>query len=156
MIFRAALTALPSPPRDCKLCAEGVPLKKFFDGRTMHFDGFMAWTKCSAPTPVKEAPPLEDSREGRLTQFFTEDGVNLSQAVKEAPPGCNCHEWSMRADCPIHGRLTPKDARPAYTWADAERLSQCHPCDGTGKVKSPAASVMALETPDLDGSGRDA
>lgn len=30
----------------CRFCAEGMPLKRFFDGRMMHFDGLSAWTKC--------------------------------------------------------------------------------------------------------------
>lgn len=32
----------------CKLCAEGMPLKKYFDGTIRHFDGLMAWHRCEA------------------------------------------------------------------------------------------------------------
>jgi len=40
----------------CKLCDEGVPLKKYFDGSYRHFDGLMAWTRCELPVaPVAES-----------------------------------------------------------------------------------------------------
>lgn len=32
----------------CKLCAEGIELKRYFDGSMRHFDGLMAWTECPA------------------------------------------------------------------------------------------------------------
>jgi hypothetical protein len=32
----------------CKLCAEQIPIARYFDGRLMHFDGLMTWTTCSA------------------------------------------------------------------------------------------------------------
>ena len=78
--LRAALTALPSPPT-CPHC--GVPLT----GMNSNPDECL-----HKPAPVKDAPPSEDSREGRLTEFFTEDGVNLPQAVKDAPPSADRQE----------------------------------------------------------------
>lgn len=42
--------AAPQPegdkPTACKLCSEGMPLKKYFDGTMRHFDGLMAWHRC--------------------------------------------------------------------------------------------------------------
>jgi hypothetical protein len=34
---------------ECKLCAEGMPLKEYLDGSMRHFDGLMAWHPCEAP-----------------------------------------------------------------------------------------------------------
>jgi hypothetical protein len=46
----APVPAQGTPPAQpgCKLCREGIPLKKYFDGSMRHFDGFMAWTKCES------------------------------------------------------------------------------------------------------------
>lgn len=57
----------------CKLCVEGIPLKKYFDGRMMHFDGLMAWTACTdalaegqqPSTLVEKKPAGEWEREIR-------------------------------------------------------------------------------------------
>ena len=55
------------------------------------------------------SPPSEDSREGRLTQFFTEDGVNLPQAVKDAPLSADRQEIAtvpmVRNGCAGYRRL---------------------------------------------------
>lgn len=45
--------------RDCRLCAGGIPLKKYFDGRMMHFDGLMAWTACTAESRMTQHDRLE-------------------------------------------------------------------------------------------------
>lgn len=42
------------PQRICKRCEAGERVERFFDGRPMHFDGFMCWQECPANPP---APP---------------------------------------------------------------------------------------------------
>src|ERR1700683_41512 len=55
----------PATPTDCKFCKEGMwPLKRYLDGRLMHFDGMMAWYSCATHTKPA-APPATQTGDVR-------------------------------------------------------------------------------------------
>ena len=56
-VERALAAQKEAPDAVCKYCAEGLfPLKKYLDGRMMHFGGLTAWYPCARPaSQIEEA-----------------------------------------------------------------------------------------------------
>lgn len=49
---------------DCKLCDEGMPIKKYLDGSLRHFDGLAAWHVCTSSKLSKQEMAARHTRLG--------------------------------------------------------------------------------------------